>query len=50
MAVGPGPGFISGEDANDIVVLLRGGDKGTQSQDITEAKACWKEYLADAKP
>lgn len=35
-----------GEDENSIVVLLCGGDKGSQDQDIREANACWKEYLS----
>jgi len=35
-----------GEDENSIVVLLCGGDKGSQNQDISDAKACWKEYLS----
>jgi putative addiction module killer protein len=46
-----GPGYLVyfGEDANNIVVLLCGGDKGSQGQDIKDAKAHWKEYLDDAK-
>lgn len=49
MVFGPGYRVYFGEDANNIVVLLCGGDKGSQSQDIRDAKAYWKEYLADAK-
>ena len=43
---GPGYRVYFGEDENSIVVLLCGGDKGSQNQDIREAKACWKEYLS----
>ena len=42
---GPGYRVYFGEDENQIVVLLCGGDKGSQSQDIKIAKAYWKEYL-----
>lgn len=34
-----------GEDAENIVVLLCGGDKGSQKQDIKLAKTYWQEYL-----
>ena len=46
---GPGYWVYFGEDENSIVVLLCGGDKGSQDQDIREAKACWKEYLSHEK-
>jgi len=49
MFFGPRYRVYFGEDVNNIVVLLCGGDKGSQSQDIKEAKAYWKEYLCDAK-
>jgi putative addiction module killer protein len=32
------------EDGNTIVVLLLGGDKGSQSKDITKAQRYWKDY------
>ncbi|MCC5622802.1 type II toxin-antitoxin system RelE/ParE family toxin [Nostoc sp. CHAB 5715] len=38
-----------GEDAENIVVVLCGGDKSTQIQDIEDAKAYWKEYLSCEK-
>ena len=46
MFFGPGYRVYFGEDENNIVVLLYGGDKGSQSQDIKEAKVYWKEYLS----
>ena len=49
MFFGPGYRVYFGEDENNIVVLLCGGDKGSQNQDIREAKAYWKEYLSHEK-
>ena len=46
---GPGYRVYFGEDENSIVVLLCGGDKGSQNQDTRGAKACWKEYLSHEK-
>ena len=34
------------EQDNTLVVLLCGGDKGSQSKDIEQAKVFWKEYLS----
>lgn len=48
MFFGPGYRVYFGEDEKNIVVLLCGGDKGSQQQDIRRAKAYWKEYLEDA--
>ena len=45
MFFGPGYRVYIGEDGNKIVVLLCGGDKSSQAQDIETAKANWKEYL-----
>lgn len=44
---GPGYRVYFGEDDGHIVVLLCGGDKGTQEKDIKAAKAYWKEYRTD---
>jgi putative addiction module killer protein len=44
MFFGPGYRVYFGEDAENIVVLLCGGDKNTQDRDIKAAKAYWKEY------
>jgi putative addiction module killer protein len=32
------------EDADTIVVLLLGGDKGSQTKDIAKAQGYWKDY------
>jgi putative addiction module killer protein len=34
------------EDGDTIVLLLSGGDKGSQDKDIVQAKAYWKNYLS----
>lgn len=42
---GSGYRVYFGEENNHIVVLLSGGDKGSQGKDIEQAKSYWKEYL-----
>ncbi len=49
MFFGPGYRVYFGEDADNIVVLLCGGDKGSQQQDIKKAQAYWQEYLTNEK-
>ena len=44
MFFGPGYRVYFGEDADNIVILLCGGDKDSQSQDIKNAKEYWKGY------
>jgi len=44
---GAGYRVYFGEKDNQIVVLLCGGDKSTQSKDIEQAKSYWKEYLTN---
>lgn len=44
MFFGPGYRVYFGEEADTIVVLLCGGDKSSQKQDIKTAKGYWKEY------
>ncbi len=43
---GPGYRVYFGEDGSRIVVLLVGGDKGSQSRDIEKAKEYWRDYHA----
>jgi putative addiction module killer protein len=43
---GPGYRVYFGSDGENLVVLLLCGDKRTQDQDITAAKALWVEYQA----
>ncbi len=46
-----GPGFrvYFGCEDNSIVILLLGGDKSSQNEDIKKAKKYWKEYKAEKK-
>ena len=44
MFFGPGYRVYFGEDADNIVVLLCGGDKDSQSRDIKNTKEYWKDY------
>lgn len=44
MFFGPGYRVYFGEEGDNIVILLCGGDKRTQKQDIKTAKGYWKEY------
>ncbi len=41
---GPGYRVYFGNDGEDIIVLLAGGDKLTQEKDIERAKEYWKDY------
>lgn len=41
---GPGYRVYFGEDEGQLVILLCGGDKGSQKRDIRAAKGYWKEY------
>ena len=42
-----GPGFriYFGRDGRDLVILLIGGDKSSQTRDIRRAKEYWNDYL-----
>ncbi len=42
-----GPGFrvYFAEEGRFLLLLLLGGDKGTQTRDIERAKTYWKEYV-----
>ena len=41
---GAGYRIYFGKIGNDTILLLRGGDKGSQRQDIAKAKIDWKTY------
>ena len=41
---GPGYRVYFGEDDDDLVILLCGGDKSSQNSDIKTAKQYWQEY------
>ena len=47
MFFGPGYRVYFGEDEENIVVLLCGGDKSTQDKDIKNAKLYWKDFKDD---
>lgn len=49
MHFGPGYRVYYGEDGPAIVILLSGGDKGSQSRDIKKALTYWKNYKEDKK-
>jgi putative addiction module killer protein len=42
---GPGYRIYFGKDGDSIVVLLVGGDKGSQAKDISRAQGFWGDYL-----
>jgi putative addiction module killer protein len=44
IAYGPGYRIYFGRIGHEIVVLLVGGDKGSQERDITKAKQYWLDY------
>ena len=41
---GPGYRLYCGFDGDAVVILVLGGTKGTQNEDIQKAKAFWSEY------
>ncbi len=46
---GVGYRIYFGKDGNSVIVLLIGGDKSSQSQDIARARAFWRDYLEAKK-
>ena len=46
---GPGYRVYVGFDGDTIIVLLLGGNKGTQDDDIKKAKIYWKDYKEEKK-
>lgn len=45
MDLGPGYRLYYGQRNGKLILLLSGGDKSTQSNDIEIARACWSDYL-----
>jgi putative addiction module killer protein len=41
---GPGYRLYFGKDGNAVILLLAGGDKASQSKDITAAKLYWEDF------
>jgi putative addiction module killer protein len=46
IAFGPGYRIYFGQEGNEIVILLGGGSKKTQVNDISTAQRLWEEYKA----
>lgn len=46
MDFGPGYRMYFGQDGKELVILLIGGDKSTQKQDLATAKSYWGDYNA----
>jgi len=46
---GPGYRIYFGLDGDELVILLVGGNKKRQQQDIAEAKALWQDYKVRSK-
>ena len=44
MTFGPGYRVYFGREGEQVILLLCGGDKSTQSKDIERAKAAWVNY------
>jgi putative addiction module killer protein len=45
LAFGPGYRIYFGKDGESLIVLLGGGSKATQRQDIWRARQSWRDYL-----
>ncbi len=44
---GPGYRVYFGRQGTTVVVLISGGDKGTQARDIVKAKEHWRNYISE---
>ena len=49
LAFGPGYRVYFGRTGRELVLLLLGGDKGSQRKDIIVAKEYWAAYLKEAQ-
>jgi len=47
LAFGPGYRVYFGKGGTELILLLLGGDKGSQRKDITRAKDYWATYLKE---
>jgi putative addiction module killer protein len=45
--VGPGLRIYCAWDGPLLVLRLCGGDKSNQSEDVRQAKACWRDYRGE---
>ena len=46
---GPGYRIYVGKDGAQLVLLLPGGDKSTQTADVASAQESWKAYQEDKR-
>jgi len=49
LAFGPGYRVYFGKSGRELVLLLLGGDKGSQRKDIKRAKEAWATYLKETQ-
>lgn len=49
IAVGPGYRLYYALDGQEVILLLVGGDKSTQSKDIQKAKQYWENHKVKSK-
>ena len=49
LAFGPGYRVYLGKGERELLLLLLGGDKGSQTEDIKRAKEYWAKYLKEAR-
>ncbi len=47
--IGPGYRVYFGMRGSELAIIIAGGDKKTQKEDIYEAKRLWKEYKNEAQ-